>query len=69
MKIKMSYSDGQLARTLVDLGEFVRKGGEYYEDMGGHIIHESAAQEYFTHYLNHCSLDERKEIFKMLSED
>ena len=48
MKIKMSYSDGQLARTLVDLGEFVRKGGEYYEDMGGHIIHESAAQEYFT---------------------
>lgn len=66
MKIKMQYFIGEMARELVEAGELIRHGGDYFEDMGGHIVHESSVPEYFKYYLDHLPLDERKEVFKRL---
>lgn len=69
MKIKMQYSVSQMRDELLEAGELINRGGDYFEDMGGHIIHESAIPEYFKYYLDHLPLDERREFFKRLAGD
>jgi len=36
---------------MVDVGELIRKGDDFYEDMGGHILHESNLDGHIESYL------------------
>jgi hypothetical protein len=47
---------------LCDVGELQRKGEDLYEDLGGHIVHESHLDDYIFNYLKNLSDAERNEV-------
>lgn len=52
---------------LVEAGEWINRGGDYFEDMGGHLVHESSCEDYFTYYLENLSVTEREEVIDRLT--
>lgn len=57
-----------LIRHLADVGELIRRGEDLYEDMGGHLLHESHLDPYITEYLERLSPEERAEVIKLTGE-
>jgi len=53
-----------MVQELVDAGELIRRGDEFYEDMGGHLIHERSAPEYFWDYVDGLSESEKSDLLK-----
>lgn len=53
---------GLMILELVEARELVRKGDDFYEDLGGHIIHESNLDSYIEDYVSRLSEDERNEL-------
>ncbi len=51
-----------MSEILVEAGELIARGGDYFEDMGGHIIHESSVPEYFDDFLRHMKQSDRAEL-------
>ncbi len=41
----------ELISEMVNAGELIRKGGDYFEDMGGHILHESNLDSYIEEFV------------------
>jgi len=56
----------QMIDELKDAGEIIPRGGDYYEDLGGHIIHESNVPSYFENYKKSLTAKERDEVLKRL---
>lgn len=40
-----------LVNEMVDAGELIRRGEDFFEDMGGHILHESNLDSYIESYM------------------
>lgn len=55
-----------LINELCDVGELIRKGGDYFEDMGGHLLHESNLDSYIENYLSHLSEGDVKDLVKLI---
>jgi hypothetical protein len=53
-----------MTKVLIDVGELLIVGDCYFEDMGGHIIHESQVDDYIEEYVNRISKKERLELMK-----
>ena len=53
-----------MTEVLVDVGELLTIGDCFYEDMGGHVIHESQVDDYIEEYVNRISKKERTELMK-----
>lgn len=51
---------------LVDAGELIRKGEGYFEDMGGHILHESNLDGHISQYMKNLSEPERAELIERI---
>lgn len=56
-----------LIDELVNAGDLIRRGEDFFEDMGGHILHESNLDDYITSYLNHMDREERAELIKRIN--
>ena len=65
----MRFSLGAMAQELVDAGDFEPKAEGFFEDMGGHLIHEDTVPEYFSYYLKNLSAEERAEVIARMSAD
>lgn len=59
----------KMAWELIEAGDLISKGDDYFEDMGGHLISIRAIPDYFENYLKRLSDTERKEVLKRLAED
>jgi len=55
-----------LIAEMVDAGELIRKGEDYYEDMGGHLLHESHLDPFITNWMQHMDPEERIELVNRL---
>jgi hypothetical protein len=53
-----------MTKVLIDTGELLTVGDCYFEDMGGHVIHESQVDGYIEEYVNRISKKERIELMK-----
>ncbi len=51
-----------LIEELCAVGEIKCLGEDLFEDMGGHILHESHLDSYIENYLKHLAESERKEL-------
>ncbi len=56
----------QLIEIMVEAGDIIPKGEGYYEDMGGHLNHESNLDGHVEAYLKSLSMKERMELMKRL---
>jgi len=53
-----------MINEMVEAGDLINKGGDFYEDMGGHLIHELRLDHYIEGYLKNMSPGERIELIK-----
>lgn len=53
---------GQLIDEMVDVGDLIRKGDDIYEDMGGHILHESNLDPYIEQFIVNLRPEELLEL-------
>jgi len=51
-----------LIEELCDAGELIRRGGDLFEDMGGHVVHESQLDRYIDDYMVNLSEEDRNEL-------
>lgn len=51
-----------LVNHLCEVGELIRRGDDFYEDMGGHIIGDSMLDSYISEYMSNLSDEERTEL-------
>lgn len=51
-----------LIQVMCEAGELIRRGDDMFEDMGGHILHESNLDYYITEYMKQLSEEERTEL-------
>lgn len=58
-----------LVQEMVEVGELIRKGEDFFEDMGGHILHESNLDPYIKNYLDNMPAAECKELVERLSSE
>ncbi len=58
----------KLINELCEAGELIRKGEDYFEDMGGHIVHESGLDSYISEYMKGLSHLEREELIARTNE-
>lgn len=66
----MSDEEMILINIMVDYGDLIRlPGGEYLEDTGGHVIHESQAVSYIKPWLESLSKEERKAVLTELKKE
>lgn len=67
MKRKIDHE--KMVHELIEAGELIAKGYDFFEDMGGHIVHESDVASYFNYYVERMTPAERRELTKRLTED
>jgi hypothetical protein len=61
------WNQSQMLIELVDAGELIPLGDDFYEDMGGHIIGAHyGIESYFENYLKHLTPEERKEVYERM---
>lgn len=58
----------QMAEILVDVGDLIPAGDDFFEDMGGHLLRIDMVPSYFEHYLEHASPDDRKDALERLKD-
>ncbi len=62
-----------MIQELLEAGEIVKRGDMFFEDMGGHVIHESmlddCVEDYFASYLKMLSTSERAEALKRVEDN
>jgi hypothetical protein len=63
---KLEFSLGQMAQELVDAGDLVPMAEGFFEDMGGHLVHEDMVPSYFEYYLKNLKPAERGEVIARL---
>lgn len=52
----------ELIAMMVDFGELISKGDDLYEDMGGHILHESGLDYYIEQFIKNLTPEGKKEL-------
>lgn len=52
----------ELLDAMCDCGELIRRGDDFYEDMGGHVSHESNLDGHIENWLLNLDPEERKEV-------
>lgn len=62
------FSLGAMAQELVDAGELIPRAEDFYEDMGGHIIHEDSVPSYFESYFKRLTSGERSDVLARIGE-
>lgn len=55
-----------MINELCDAGELIRLGDDFFEDMGGHVLHESNLDGYIENYLKNLTLAERTEVIERI---
>jgi hypothetical protein len=58
-----------MAQELVEADELKHLMDDFYEDLGGHIIHMEDVPAYFQHYIKHLRPDEREEVLARLQRE
>ena len=53
-----------LIQEMVEVGELIKHGEDLYEDMGGHMLHESNLDHYITNWMQNLSDEERNEVIE-----
>jgi len=66
MNIKEMIITERKVEELIDAGEVIPIGGDYFEDNGGHIVHESDLNSYFEYYLKNLPTEEREEVISRI---
>ena len=51
-----------LIQEMCEVGEIIRRGDDLFEDMGGHMVHESQLDDYITNWMQGLTDDEREEV-------
>ena len=64
-----SEAKSLMIQEMVDAGELIQKGDDYFEDMGGHILHESNLDSYITEFMKNLRPDERRELISRISDE
>lgn len=65
VSITNEFSTGDMVSILIEAGELIGLGGDFYEDMGGAVItsnDDSTIKSYFTYFFENLSEDEQKQI-------
>ena len=65
MRLPQIYT---MAEILVDVGDLVSMGEDYFEDMGGHLLRIDMVPSYFENYLKHASKEDRADALERLKE-
>lgn len=55
-----------MINELCDARELICRGDDLYEDMGGHILHESNLDPYIDSYLKNLSHEERAGVIRRI---
>lgn len=58
-----------MAEELVQADELKPLLGDFFEDLGGHIIHMEDVPAYFQHYIKHLKPSEREEVLARLQRE
>lgn len=54
---------------LCDVGELIRRSGDFYEDMGGHLLHESNLDTHIEAYLKGLTSEDLNEVITRIGGD
>lgn len=57
-----------MKQELIDAGEVHFVALDYFEDNGGHIVHDSSLESYFEYYLHNLTEPERDELLKRIKK-